>query len=86
MPKIVKTRQIEHCLDRARHFDMLSDPDTNHLHATHSGAPSAEKCAARAMWWRDRAAALLIEGLEKRAAIRARPRASRRRADHPVKP
>lgn len=30
----MKTKAIEKCLAKARHFHALADPDTNHLQAT----------------------------------------------------
>jgi hypothetical protein len=69
----MKKRKIQYCLDRAAHFRALSDPESNHLMATHTTTVLADTAARRAQWWEDRAAQLLAEGLAKRAK-RKRPK------------
>lgn len=62
----MRTKQIEKCLAKARHFRLLADPETNHLQATGATTMLPAKALARAEYWEARAQELVIAGLEKR--------------------
>ena len=62
----MRTKQIEKCLAKARHFRQLADPETNHLQATGATTMLPSKALARAEYWEARASELLADGLAAR--------------------
>lgn len=62
----MRTKAIEKCLAKARHFRLLADPDTNHLQATGHSTMLPAKALARAEYWEARAAELLASGIARK--------------------
>jgi hypothetical protein len=68
----MKTKAIAKCLEKAKHFRQLADPETNHLQATALSVMLPDKALARALYWEDRAAELLAAGLAQNVSKKAK--------------
>jgi len=70
----MRTKAIEKCLAKARHFRLLADPEHNHLLATGATTMLPARALARAEYWEARAALLLADGLARRTRKKPKSR------------